>query len=177
MLHLSNRSILLHWSAITQWITPLIISSDQRWIYHLVMTNSLPKSPFSSSVNNLFLWTIYTMAMLNNQRVVWNSNDVIKKDTRNFAVCCYCYAFCLRHILTQNVDPQISGEQRKNRIRTSRLIHTSSHGNVAFTALFEAVEIWLFSRIKPVISTLPESNMDMDSPPSADYFLWETVVV
>ena len=39
--------------------------------YHLVMTNSLPWKihPFLSSANHLFLWAIYTMAMLNNQRV------------------------------------------------------------------------------------------------------------
>ena len=36
------------------------------------MTNSLPwkDPPFLSSVNHLFLWAIYTMAMLNNQRVI-----------------------------------------------------------------------------------------------------------
>ena len=36
---------------------------------HLVMTNSSPwkDAPFLSSVNHLFLWAIYTMAMLNNQ--------------------------------------------------------------------------------------------------------------
>ena len=39
--------------------------------YHLVMTNALPwkDPPFLSSVNHLFLWAIYTMAMLNNQRI------------------------------------------------------------------------------------------------------------
>jgi hypothetical protein len=46
-------------------------------IYHLVMTNSLPwkDPPFLSSVNHLFLWAIYTMAMLNNQRVFWKNNN------------------------------------------------------------------------------------------------------
>jgi len=40
--------------------------------YHLVVTNSLPwkDPPFLRTVNHLFLWAIYTMAMLNNQRVL-----------------------------------------------------------------------------------------------------------
>ena len=44
----------------------------QLLIYHLVMTNSLPwkiTMLLIGTVNHLFLWVIYTMAMLNNQRV------------------------------------------------------------------------------------------------------------
>ena len=43
------------------------------WIYHLVMTNSSPWKihPFLSSVNYLFLWAIYTMAMLVITRGYW----------------------------------------------------------------------------------------------------------
>ena len=42
-------------------------------IYHLVMTNSSPWKihPFLSSVNYLFLWAIYTMAMLVITRGYW----------------------------------------------------------------------------------------------------------
>ena len=42
-------------------------------VYHLVMTNSLPwkDPPFLRTVNHLFLWAIYAMAMLNNQMLVW----------------------------------------------------------------------------------------------------------
>ena len=45
---------------------------NRKCIYHLVMTNSSPwkDPPFLSSVNHLFLWAIYTMAMLNNQMVM-----------------------------------------------------------------------------------------------------------
>ena len=44
----------------------------KKWIgFHLVMTNSSPwkDPPCLRTVNHLFLWAIYTMAMLNNQRV------------------------------------------------------------------------------------------------------------
>ena len=43
----------------------IVIQWDFNGIYHLVMTNSLPwkDPPFLSSVSQLFLWVIYTMAM------------------------------------------------------------------------------------------------------------------
>ena len=49
-------------------------------IYPLVMTNiAMERSTiFLSSVNHLFLWAHYTMAMLNNQRVY---KYIIKKHT------------------------------------------------------------------------------------------------
>ena len=43
------------------------------WLPSGYLTVCHEKSPFLSSVNHLFLWAIYTMAMLNNQMVVWNS--------------------------------------------------------------------------------------------------------
>jgi hypothetical protein len=57
------------------------LASSSNWSnYPVVMTNSLTLKdpPFLSSVNHLFLWAIYTMAMLNNQRVICFNQPVYR---------------------------------------------------------------------------------------------------
>ena len=53
-------------------------------MYPLVMTHSSPwkDPPFLSSVNNLYKWAIYTMAMLNNQGVTMKMLAITKKETK-----------------------------------------------------------------------------------------------
>ena len=71
----------------TRW-HQIRISANMR-IYHLVMTNSSPwKIPkinggFVRWENHLFLWAIYTMAMLNNKRVsnIATENHSISKSS------------------------------------------------------------------------------------------------
>ena len=64
------------WQCLTSWLTPVWQCWHVQWwtlgpvylynLYHLVMTNSSPwkDPPIFRTVNHLFLWTIYTMAML-----------------------------------------------------------------------------------------------------------------
>ena len=61
----NSRSQIIH---INPLVSMIIVPRYPK--YHLVMTNSSPwKITILSLVNHLFLWAIYTMAMLNNQRV------------------------------------------------------------------------------------------------------------